>query len=193
MNSVYSIMTPTKIALGKITRSINKSFIDDVKKYPIQNEYVVNNKVRSCVEPEFFSKMDLHQIIEIQDKYIKPYLSNVLLDLFVDCTHYCTSLRDAIVRYPKSMDMMDMWMTEFTEQTHFELHTHRSAPGYYSFVWYLKCDDIRKILFVAENKEHEITVQEGDIILFPGWLPHRSFGRDSVICSGNIKVDVQIP
>jgi len=55
----------------------------------------------------------------------------------------------------------------------------------------LQCDEVRKILFVAENTEHEIVVQEGDILLFPGWLPHRSYGNNSVVCSGNIKVDVK--
>lgn len=193
MNAVYSIMTPTKIALGRITKGINESLIKDAKKYPIENIYLSNNKVRSCFYPKFMSQMDLHTIQELQDSYIRPYLSNALASLFIDCTNYTTSKREAIERYPISIDIRGLWITEFDEQTHFELHTHLSAPSYFSFVWYLKCDEDRKIVFLAENKEHEIAVQEGDILLFPGWMPHRSYGNGSIICSGNIKADVQIP
>ncbi len=193
MNAVYSIMTPTKIALGRITKSINESLIKDAKKYPIENINLSNNKVRSCFYPKFMSQMDLHAIQELQDSYIKPYLSNALASLFIDCTNYTTSKREAIERYPISIDIRGLWVTEFDEQTHFELHTHLSAPSYFSFVWYLKCDEHRKIFFLAENKEHGIKVQEGDILLFPGWMPHRSYGNGSVICSGNIKADVHIP
>jgi len=100
MNSVYTIMTPTKIAFGRITKNINESLIKDARKYPIENENVSDNKVRSCFYPKFMSQMDLHTIQEIQDSYIKPYLSNVLAPLFVDCTNYTTSKREAIERYP---------------------------------------------------------------------------------------------
>ncbi len=59
MNPVYTIMTPTKIPVGKIDNSINNQFIKDCKEY-LEDLEKVNQS--GLINPIFMSKMDLHLI-----------------------------------------------------------------------------------------------------------------------------------
>lgn len=192
MNSVYTIMTPTKIPLGKMDKSINNSFIEESRKFPNDEPNHQYGRVRACHNPKFITKLSLHLEKTIQDNFIRPYLFHILLDLFMESTHYAPSRKSIIESYEKNIDIKEMWMVEYDENTYFNLHSHCSAPNYYSFVWYLKCDDNRKIIFMSDNKEHEVTVSEGDIIVFPGWLPHRAIGANSICCSGNFRIEVKL-
>ena len=60
MNSVYTIMTPTKIPLGKINKSINNSFIEESRKFPSDDPNYQHGKVRACNNPKFITKLSLH-------------------------------------------------------------------------------------------------------------------------------------
>tara|TARA_R110001592_G_scaffold60664_1_gene184641 strand:+ start:7217 stop:7789 length:573 start_codon:yes stop_codon:yes gene_type:complete len=190
MNPVYTIMTPTKIPVGKVDKSINKQFIKDCKEYP--NEDLKGMAQSGLINPKFISKMDLHLIKTIQDKYIRPYLFDILMKLFIDSTHYSPLKRDVIQNYHKHINIRELWLVEYDNESYFKSHTHVSLPSHYSFSWYLKCDTNRKVIFISENKEYEVIVSEGDILMFPGWLSHRAESSNSICCSGNFEINVSM-
>mgnify|MGYP003114131329 CR=1 FL=1 len=191
MNPVYTILTPTKIPLGRIDKSINKSFIEESRKFPNEVSNNEFSKVKPCYSPKFLTTLSLHLQKTIQDNFLQPYLFDVLTNLYIDSMNYPHYKKHEINQYAKNIEMSSMWMIEYDENTYFNLHTHVCLPNYYSFSWYLQCEDNRKVVFMSDNKDHEISVSEGDIILFPGWLSHRAMGANSICCSGNFKVDVQ--
>ena len=190
MNPVYTIMTPTKIPVGKINKKINKQFIEDCKKYP--NDDIKRINQSGLINPEFISKLDLHLVESIQDKYIKPYLINTLMSLFIDSTNYSPLKRNIIQNYNKHISIRELWLVEYNNESYFKPHTHVSLPNHYSFSWYLKCDDNRKVIFISNNEEYDIKVSEGDILLFPGWLSHRAESSNSICCSGNFEINVSM-
>ena len=190
MNPCYTIMYPLKIPLGKITSNINTSFIEDAKKYLTQDVNFNNGFVQACVKPKFISTTELHMVESIRDKYLNPYLLPKLIDLYMDSTMYSPSRRNIIEGKKKNINMCGLWLVEYGKDTYFNLHSHVSAPNYLSFSWYLKCKDERRVTFVSDNKEHHVYVSEGDILLFPSWLPHRAEGEESICCSGNFIVEV---
>ena len=187
MNPIYTIMNPIKIPLGRIDKSINKAFIEDCKKHPNQDSSCKDGYVKACFNPKFMTHQNLHTVQEIQKKYIEPYLLNSLIDLYTD------SFSNGIIveKYKKNIEIQSMWLVEFDHKTHFKLHTHMSLPNMYSFSWYLKCEGNRTVVFMSDNKEYEISVSEGDLLFFPGWLPHRAEGANSICCSGNLKIEVE--
>tara|TARA_Y100001937_G_scaffold128241_1_gene203497 strand:- start:1035 stop:1610 length:576 start_codon:yes stop_codon:yes gene_type:complete len=190
MNPVYTIMTPTKIPIGRINKSINEQFIKECKQYP--NENTLKTTASGLINPKFISTLNLHMVKSIQDKYIKPYLCDLLIDLFVDSTNYAFSKRDIIKSYDKNINIRELWLVEYDNQSYFKSHTHVSLPNHYSFSWYLKCESDRKVIFISDKQEYEIIVSEGDILVFPGWLPHRVESSNSVCCSGNFDVSVNM-
>tara|TARA_R100001510_G_C7622018_1_gene182672 strand:- start:83 stop:658 length:576 start_codon:yes stop_codon:yes gene_type:complete len=190
MNPVYTIMTPTKIPIGKINKSINEQFVKDCREHPNQDLEQINRS--GLINPKFISKLDLHMVKSIQDKYIRPYLLDTLINLFVASTTYSPSKIDVIEKYNKNINIRELWLVEYNNESYFKAHTHVSLPNHYSFSWYLKCDDNRKVIFISENKEHEVIVSEGDILLFPGWLSHRAENSNSICCSGNFEINVSM-
>ena len=190
MNPCYTIMYPLKIPLGKIVKNINASFIEDSKKYLTEDLNFTRGFVQSCIKPKFISTTELHLVDNIRKKYLETYLLPTLLDLYMDSTMYAPSRRSIIENKNLNLDMQGLWVVEYDADTYFNLHSHVSAPNYLSFSWYLKCKDNRKVIFVADNKEYVISVSEGDVLLFPSWLPHRADGENSITCSGNFVVNI---
>ena len=107
MNPCYTIMVPLKIPLGKITKSINTSFIEDAKKYLTQDVNFNNGFVQSCIKPKFISTTELHMIDSIREKYLSPYLLPKLIDLYMDSTMYSPSRRSVIEGKKKTIDISE--------------------------------------------------------------------------------------
>ncbi len=89
------------------------------------------------------------------------------------------------------MNVEDMWFHQYVKGDVFNMHFHPKSN--ISFIYYVELPEtsaVTEFFYVEEQEIVQPNVQEGDILFFPSYYPHRSplISSDSrkTILSGNI-------
>lgn len=115
----------------------------------------------------------------------RPYFKifeNAIIDFFdVVQDHYCVSI----------FDVTNMWYQQYHKNDIHDWHFHPETS--IGFVYLLELPDPKystEFFDINERKRFQLECEEGDILVFPGYAPHRSPLIDSdcrkTIISGNL-------
>jgi len=97
--------------------------------------------------------------------------------------------------YEMDMNLYDIWSAKYVKDDFTKFHDH--WPHIWSFTYYLKFPKGSSPLIFCNGyeKEHVVTPNEGDILMWPSWIPHRvdpqPFQTERIIIAGNISPDYQ--
>jgi len=173
---------------------IKNSVTTDYSKLDPYHPYHPNsrNLVQQHGLTSYHTVRNLHTVLELQTytEFLKKHL-----DIFWD-----------YLGYKGRPKIQDTWANRYTTNSFIALHDHAVAPLAVAF-YLKKPKDASNIIFVDQNIstlqkqpyaetqtfERELVVEEGDLVIFPGWVKHRTAPSASTqeriaICS-NIKME----
>ena len=112
--------------------------------------------VQTIYKTDFHLKKEKRQYFNI----LSPYINDILKDIHVDVNFV--------------NDQGYIWYQQYIKLNHHSFHSHDNR---WSGIYYLELDKkspITEFKDYLSNKHIAVDVQEGDVLIFPGWLEHRS-------------------
>lgn len=106
----------------------------------------------------------------LHNNYIRPYLDTVS-PIFDNIAHELKKDLDLVL--PQDISITNCWFQQYEHGDYHDWHVHLNC--FYSIVYYVELPNAAsKTSFNVLGKEIEYDVVEGDILCFPGLIPHRS-------------------
>lgn len=136
--------------------SIKQSIIDSIKKMGIH------------------SKIDDVQSIANTDWHLN---SNVLRLYYNDINNImntvCETMHNAL-NVPQALNIKNYWFQQYKEKDFHTWHTHGNCI--FSAIYYVDLDNkcSRTTFRLLNGSEFSLNVKEGDVLVFPSYMPHTS-------------------
>ena len=143
--------------------------------YEVKNHLEIKNKILNTInEMGCYSYINKNQQISNSDwqltrDFKRPYLEFVL-NIFKDVVFY---VNEKFEYTEEPVQVINYW---FQQYNYGDYHTwHKHSDGILSCVYYVNLtDDNSKTSFKLFDKEFEIEVKEGTVLIFPSFLNHCS-------------------
>jgi uncharacterized protein (TIGR02466 family) len=190
------------VSIREELNALSYSLRDNLKEGSLVSEEW-DQGIKSSNKEDFY-KSGVTSFNSIEDLFHKPEWKNVS-DFIFD---FSKTMINTVNPNNKKMNIINMWTTIYPPGAFVPEHVHSSS--YLSGVFYSKapknCGDIvfhdpswvAKTMFMHTNMptfpnvetKHSISPEEGLMVIFPSWLPHRSLPNNStedrIIVSFNI-------
>ena len=124
--------------------------------------------VHSLIAP----KNDYSHSIFNTDWYLAPRVKRPYYDTIVPIiSELCENLKTKY-KYPINLELETFWFQQYKTSDFHDWHLH---TGLFSCVYYVDVSDkTPRTSFNIMGEEIEVHVDEGDILVFPTFIPHRS-------------------
>ena len=128
---------------------IKKTLLDQINLIP---NNPINTKQCKLYHTDWNLPVDMHREYKfIFFEAVKKHLNDMTLQLGAP-----------------NVEIANFWFQQYIESGEHNWHTHGGCN--FSNVYFLECSEGAS----TEFKNFEVTCEEGDILSFPGFLPHRS-------------------
>jgi len=136
----------------------------------IDNHLEVKNKILDAIK--YAGKNKYQEIYNTdwgKDKnYPRPYYE-FLKDIFNNISETVTK----IYQYSDKLEVKNYWFQQYTNNDSHDWHIHKNCL--FSCVYYIElCDETPKTSFKLFNEEFDISINEGEVLIFPSFLLHCS-------------------
>jgi hypothetical protein len=141
--------------LVKDHQNIKPIILDSIKE---MGNYCIANKIQSIFNT------DWHLGSDFERNYFK-----IVSPIFIDLIKHLNKL----FKYEKNMELQNYWFQQYKKNDFHTLHNHRGAL--LNCIYYVDMPNkAAKTTFELFDKEFEIDVKEGEILIFPAFLNHCS-------------------
>jgi hypothetical protein len=135
--------------------SIKNIILDDIENMGIHN--LIDNDQR-------ISNTDWHLSVDT----FRPYIEHIKPDI----TQVCNDLKKYF-GYEEDIKLTNYWFQQYSKGDYHHFHAHGQCS--FSCVYYVNLQGNNpKTTFKINSEEFEIDIKEGEILVFPGFLPHTS-------------------
>lgn len=135
--------------------NIKNIILDDIARMGIHSH--IDNDQR-------ISNTDWHLNVNI----IRPYIEHIKLDI----TQVCKELKKYF-EYKEEVKLSNYWFQQYSKGDYHSFHAHGQSS--FSCVYYVNLQGNNpKTTFKINSEEFQIDIKEGEILVFPGFLPHTS-------------------
>lgn len=140
-------------------------YLFKIKKHKqLKNKILKNIKnTPSTANYEGVSKSDW----QIESFVPRPYWDSNVINIFDNCSSILK--KDLHKNLEFKTQLHNYWFHTYKKNSHFDWHTHGNA--HFSAIYYI---DLPEKKYKTDFLDMDVPVQEGDLLIFPGFLAHRS-------------------
>ena len=140
-------------------------YLFNVKKHKqLKNKILKNiNNTPSTTYYENVSKSDW----QIDSSIPRPYWDKNIQNIFENCSTILK--KDVAKNLLLKVQLHNYWFHTYKKNSHFDWHTHGNS--HFSGIYYINLPE-RK--YKTEFLDINVPVKEGNLLIFPGFLPHSS-------------------
>jgi hypothetical protein len=148
-------------------------------KYEVNNHLKIKNLILNDIKNMgTYSLIDNSQHISNSDWHLhkntlRPYIEH--LDPHIDSI--CNNIK-TYFDYKEEVVLDNFWFQQYGPGDYHLFHAHGKST--FSCVYYVNLEsDSPKTTFKLNTKEFDVDVKEGEVLIFPGFLPHTSKKNNS--------------
>lgn len=184
-NFTMPVSVEIKVIKATISKDICQSILDFAESYReqhvVDNLYKVDRTDWQLHEKEGFSEL------------LKP-----VIDTIAGCSKdivYPTYIDSRPPLHTCRMNFYDTWVAWFNGESATLPHIHKPIFNHFGYSLYLRLPNGKSSLGFSQCDDRKLVdVYEGDMLIFPGYLPHWSFDMSDgrALLAGNFEVtDIQ--
>lgn len=181
-NFTLPVPVQIKVTKSKITKDLCQQIIEFAEPYK-------QSDIRDNLENVERTGWDLHTK-DGANSVLQPVFDKIVTcSSEIVCPAY--SSHD-VPLHAVEFSFYDVWVCWFNKNSATLPHTHHSFVTHYGFSLYLKLPTGRSSIgFNQCSTKRSVEVHEGDLIIFPSYIPHWSFDMSDgrTLLSGNFKIE----
>ena len=143
-------------------------------KFKVQDHYIIKYELLDKISTMgIHSSIESGQSISNSDYHMNPSIYRPYIDLFSSKLFSYFSKIKQIINSDHDIKFGNLWFQQYKNLDFHSWHSHPHAN--LSGVYYLDLPDgASKTTFRIGQTEFQVDVSEGDILIWPAWIPHTS-------------------